>query len=172
VSAANVASISGSGWLGAAARGLSAAETPYDGGYKVLENGVLVVHPDDDASRCVPTNERRAQVWQYSGLRSQPGQDTAKTVTVGARMPLYLDRHDLGEGVSAEDVASAHVRDLQVQDRYGVRYLTYWFDYNRQAAFCLVDAPNKAAAEACTETPTASSRPASLRSMPGRSMSF
>jgi hypothetical protein len=50
--------------------------------------------------------------------------DTAETVTVGARMPLYLDWHDLGEGVTAEDVALAHGRDLQVQDRYGVRYLS------------------------------------------------
>jgi class 3 adenylate cyclase len=63
-------------------------------------------------------------------------------------MPLYLDWHDLGEGVTAEDVALAHIRDLQVQDRYGVRYLSYWFDYNRQASFCLVDAPSKAVAEA------------------------
>ena len=61
-------------------------------------------------------------------------------------MPLYLDRHDL-EGATAEDVAQAHVRDLEVQDRYGVRYLSYWFDYHRQAAFCLVDAPSSEAAD-------------------------
>lgn len=61
-------------------------------------------------------------------------------------MPLYLDRHAL-EGATAEDVALAHVRDLDVQDRYGARYLSYWFDYDRQAAFCLVDAPTKEAAE-------------------------
>lgn len=62
-------------------------------------------------------------------------------------MALYMDRHDL-DGVTAEDVALAHVRDLDVQDRYGVRYLSYWFDYERQAAFCLVDAPSREAAEA------------------------
>lgn len=61
-------------------------------------------------------------------------------------MPLYLDRHDL-DGATAEDVALAHVRDLEVQDRYGARYLSYWFDYERQGAFCLVDAPSETAAE-------------------------
>jgi len=62
-------------------------------------------------------------------------------------MPLYLDRHDL-DGATAEDVALAHVRDLEVQDRYGARYLSYWFDYDRQSAFCLVDAPSTDAAAA------------------------
>jgi Protein of unknown function (DUF4242) len=44
-----------------------------------------------------------------------------------------------------------HVRDLEVQNRYGARYLSYlsyWFDYDRQTAFCLVGAPSKAVAEA------------------------
>ena len=62
-------------------------------------------------------------------------------------MPLYMDRHDLRE-VTAEDVALAHVRDLEVQHRYDARYLSYWFDSDRQLAFCLVDAPSEAAAEA------------------------
>ena len=63
-------------------------------------------------------------------------------------MPLYLDRHDLPDGVTAEAVALAHVRDLEIQDRYGAHYLSYWFDYDRQVAFCLVKAPSKVAAEA------------------------
>lgn len=62
-------------------------------------------------------------------------------------MPMYMDRHEL-QGASAEDIAMAHVRDLEVQSRHGVRYLTYWFDYNRGRAFCLVDAPSPDAAEA------------------------
>ncbi len=57
-------------------------------------------------------------------------------------MPVYLDRHeDLG-GLSAVDLAAAHMRDLAVQDAYGVKYLTYWFDYENQKAWCLVDAPS------------------------------
>jgi class 3 adenylate cyclase len=57
-------------------------------------------------------------------------------------MPLFLDRHDLA-GATAEDVASAHGADLDIQERFGVRYLTYWFDYDRQRAFCLASGPDQ-----------------------------
>ena len=39
-------------------------------------------------------------------------------------MPIYLDRHDDLGGISAVEVAAAHMRDLAVQDQYGVKYLT------------------------------------------------
>lgn len=57
-------------------------------------------------------------------------------------MPYFMDRHDIPDATPA-DVAHAHLQDLEVQDRYGVRYLSYWFDYDRHSAFCLVDAPNE-----------------------------
>lgn len=57
-------------------------------------------------------------------------------------MPLYLDRHELS-GATAADVAAAHVKDLAVQGEYGVQYLTYWFDYDRQRAFCLASGPDR-----------------------------
>ena len=63
-------------------------------------------------------------------------------------MPLYLDWHDMPDGVTADAAALAHVRDLEVQGRYGVHYLSYWFDPDRLTGFCLVDAPSKVAAEA------------------------
>jgi class 3 adenylate cyclase len=56
-------------------------------------------------------------------------------------MPIFLDRHEL-KGLTAFDVADAHRKDLELQERYGVRFLTYWFDEARGSAFCLVDAPN------------------------------
>ena len=56
-------------------------------------------------------------------------------------MPIFLDRHDL-RGLTATDIAEAHRKDLEVQDRYGVRFLTYWFDEARGSGFCLVDAPD------------------------------
>ncbi|MEZ0169848.1 nickel-binding protein [Microvirga sp. TS319] len=56
-------------------------------------------------------------------------------------MPIFLDRHDL-RGLTAEDVADAHRKDLEVQGHYGVRFLTYWFDDTRGTAFCLIEAPN------------------------------
>jgi class 3 adenylate cyclase len=56
-------------------------------------------------------------------------------------VPIFLDRHDL-TGLSAADIAEAHRKDLEVQERYGVRFLTYWFDETRGTGFCLIDAPN------------------------------
>ncbi len=56
-------------------------------------------------------------------------------------MPIYMDRHDLS-GATAKDVAQAHQQDLSIQDDYGCKGLTYWFDEERGAAFCLVEAPD------------------------------
>jgi hypothetical protein len=56
-------------------------------------------------------------------------------------VPVFLDRHDLS-GLTASDIAEAHRKDLEVQDRYGVRFLTYWFDESRGTGFCLIDAPD------------------------------
>jgi uncharacterized protein DUF4242 len=63
-------------------------------------------------------------------------------------MPLFMDVHDHVEGLTADAVAGAHKRDLEVQDKYDVSYLQYWFDEGSGKVFCLVDAPDAAAAEA------------------------
>ena len=63
-------------------------------------------------------------------------------------MGLYMDRHDLSGSTSAADVAAAHLSDLETQDRHGVRFTAYWFDYQRQATFCLVEAPSAEAVRA------------------------
>lgn len=56
-------------------------------------------------------------------------------------MPIFVDRHDLS-GLTAEDIAEAHRKDLELQEPYGVNFLTYWFDKNRGTGFCLIDAPD------------------------------
>ena len=56
-------------------------------------------------------------------------------------MPIFLDRHDI-KGLTAADIAEAHRKDLEAQDKYGVRFLTYWFDQHRASGFCLIDAPD------------------------------
>jgi class 3 adenylate cyclase len=56
-------------------------------------------------------------------------------------MPIFLDRHDLS-GLTAADIAEAHRKDLEVQGKYGVRFLTYWFDESNGTGFCLIDAPD------------------------------
>jgi class 3 adenylate cyclase len=61
-------------------------------------------------------------------------------------MPIFIDRHDM-RGMTAESVAAAHRKDLEIQDKYGVKYMTYWFDHHRGTGFCLVDAPDAATAE-------------------------
>lgn len=62
-------------------------------------------------------------------------------------MGLFLDRHEAA-GASAEDIAAAHALDLSVQDRYGVRYVTYWFDEGAGTVFCLAEGPDRDAVEA------------------------
>jgi class 3 adenylate cyclase len=62
-------------------------------------------------------------------------------------MPFYMDRHEFA-GLTAAGAAAAHLKDLEVQGRFGVRFLTYWFDEERQTAFCLADAPDAEAVEA------------------------
>ncbi|HXY92094.1 MAG TPA: nickel-binding protein [Acidimicrobiia bacterium] len=57
---------------------------------------------------------------------------------------MYLDRHD-SPGVSAEELALAHQLDSEVQERYGVRYHTYWFDPDRGTVFCLAEGPSEQA---------------------------
>jgi class 3 adenylate cyclase len=57
-----------------------------------------------------------------------------------------MDRHDL-KGSTAAEIADAHRKDLEIQDQYGVKFLTYWFDENRGTTFCLVDAPDKDTAQ-------------------------
>ncbi len=63
-------------------------------------------------------------------------------------MALYMDVHERVEGLTAEAVRHAHQADLNVQDKYGVKYLKYWYDEGSGKVFCLMEAPNKEAAEA------------------------
>jgi len=57
-------------------------------------------------------------------------------------MPIFMDRHDVSDAVTAEHIAHLHQQDLKVQDRFGCRGLTYWFDDKRKTAFCLIEAPH------------------------------
>lgn len=61
-------------------------------------------------------------------------------------MPIFLDRHDMVDQ-SAEETAKLHLKDLEVQEQYGVKFLTYWYDADRRTTFCLVDAPDKETAD-------------------------
>jgi Protein of unknown function (DUF4242) len=61
-------------------------------------------------------------------------------------VPLFMDVHQIDGGVSMDDVAKAHLADLQTQAGYDVRYLRYWVDEANGQVFCLVEAPHADAA--------------------------
>lgn len=63
-------------------------------------------------------------------------------------MPLFMDHHRNVEDLTAEAVADAHQRDLEVQEKHGVDYRQYWFNEEAGEVFCLVEAPDKEAAQA------------------------
>jgi hypothetical protein len=58
-----------------------------------------------------------------------------------------MDVHTIDGGVAVDDVAQAHLADLQKQGQYDVRYLRYWVDEKQGRVFCLVEAPSARAAE-------------------------
>ena len=61
-------------------------------------------------------------------------------------MPMYMDTHRGVTGVTAQALAEAHKKDLEVQEKYGVKYQKYWLDEKEGNVYCLVDAPNAEAA--------------------------
>ncbi len=55
-------------------------------------------------------------------------------------MPLFLDIHHKVNGLTSDAIAEAHKKDLQVQQKFGVNYLKYWFNEKDGRVFCLVEA--------------------------------
>jgi class 3 adenylate cyclase len=52
-----------------------------------------------------------------------------------------MDIHrDVGDDVEA--IAEGHLKDLEAQDKYGVRYVSYWFNQQGRTVCCLVEAPD------------------------------
>jgi len=95
------------------------------------------------------------------------------TANISARkknvtMTLYMDIHHKVEGLTAEAVTHAHARDLEVQEKHGVKYLHYWYDEGTGKVFCLCEAPSKAAAEAVHREAHGGSLTRSLRSRKAR----
>ncbi|CAH0537131.1 nickel-binding protein [Vibrio marisflavi] len=57
-------------------------------------------------------------------------------------MPLFMDRH-FSENPTREAIELAHQKDLDIQEKYGVKFVTYWFDETRGTTFCLVEAESE-----------------------------
>lgn len=82
---------------------------------------------------------------RLEGQTSLPGRETVR-VTNLTGMALFLDRHK-APGATAADIAAAHELDLAVQDKYQVRYVTYWFDDKEGTVFCLAEGPDRESLE-------------------------
>ena len=67
---------------------------------------------------------------------------TAKSPFV---MPLFMDYHKIA-GLNIEEIKNAHLLDLAVQDKYGVKYHQFWLNEKEGTLFCLMEGPSK---EAC-----------------------
>ena len=51
---------------------------------------------------------------------------------------LYIDVHQLTPGkVKFTDVEAAHVKDLAVENKYGVHFINYWVDEEQGLVYCL-----------------------------------
>ena len=46
-------------------------------------------------------------------------------------------------GLTPEQTADIHRRDLAIQAEHGVRFIKYWYDPATGRVFCLSEAPNK-----------------------------
>ncbi len=86
------------------------------------------------------------------GRPPMPAQDSRRSMPptfMIPAMPMFMDVHEPLGDATEEDIAAAHERDLEVQDKYGVRFLSYWFNGPGQAGYCLVDAPDTESLKAC-----------------------
>lgn len=59
-----------------------------------------------------------------------------------------MDIHFVQE-ISIEDTREAHLKDLAVQEKYGVKYHQYWFNEEAGTIYCLMEGPDK---ESCAAT--------------------
>lgn len=53
-----------------------------------------------------------------------------------------MDLH-IVPGVTAREVAEAHLLDVKIQDAYCCKAMTYWLDEDKGCVFCLIEAPDK-----------------------------
>lgn len=60
-------------------------------------------------------------------------------------MATFMDVHDGFFGVSAEQLAEAHSRDLEIENEEGVHYERAWLDSASGKVFCLATGPSREA---------------------------
>lgn len=61
-------------------------------------------------------------------------------------MPLFMDLHkasDYAIKPTVDEIKRNHIADLDVQEKYGVKFLQYWINEEAGMVFCLMEAPDK-----------------------------
>lgn len=58
-------------------------------------------------------------------------------------MPEFMDVHDGFNGVSQQQVAEAHQKDIEIEKSEGVHFKQWWADPTSGKVFCLSEGPNK-----------------------------
>ena len=61
---------------------------------------------------------------------------------------IFMDRHNITDAMTPEELLASHQQDLELQGQYDVKALTYWFDHEHGRVHCLMEAPD---AETVTE---------------------
>ena len=98
---------------------------------------------DDFASRATDAERKR----MFEPIASRRAVTWRRPFQEPCQMALFLDRHNV-PGATAAEVAAAHELDLALQDKYHVRYVTYWFDEGEGSVFCLAEGPDRESLEA------------------------
>ena len=60
-------------------------------------------------------------------------------------MATYMDIHNGFFGVTGEQLAEAHQRDLDIENEEGVHYVHAWLDNEAGKVFCLANGPSREA---------------------------
>ena len=58
-------------------------------------------------------------------------------------MPKFIDVHNGMKGVTQQQLAADHKKDLDLQNAEGVKFLHAWADPSTGKVFCLSEGPNK-----------------------------
>ena len=60
-------------------------------------------------------------------------------------MPRFIDIHNGMKGVTKQQLAAEHKKDIDLQAAEGVKFLHAWADPSTGKVFCLSEGPNKEA---------------------------
>jgi hypothetical protein len=90
---------------------------------------------------------RRVALWTQRKPESHAAYPSRPKGVV-RQMPRFLDIHHHAQGMTRDQVAAAHAKDLAVQGKHGVTFVRYWYDETTGKIFCLSDAPTREAVTA------------------------